>query len=213
MIVDEHGSENAIGVIDGPAHAKQGKKTPGVQRQYCGESGMMDNCVVGQHLIYANNDPTNPFSGCIASDVYLPECWVNDPALMRWPGHIPAGKGCDAPLMTIDMLPTIARLIGGRLPDHKIDGLDISDVILGKSVNSPHAVLWFDYGSNNLEALRSGKWKLELPRRDSSLNGRPGGRGGIPAKYEMLTIAFPSKVACGEPPLAIRLDSQYLGCG
>jgi arylsulfatase len=54
---------------------------------------------------------------------------VREPTLMRWPGHIPAGKVCDAPLMTIDMLPTIARLIGGRLPDHKIDGLDISDVL------------------------------------------------------------------------------------
>ncbi len=113
---------------------------------------------------------------------------VREPTLMRWPGHIPAGKVCDAPLMTIDILPTIARLIGGRLPDHKIDGLDISAVILGESAESPHDVLLFYYGRNNLEALRSGKWKLELPRRYASLNGRPGGRGGKPAKYELLTI-------------------------
>jgi arylsulfatase len=116
---------------------------------------------------------------------------VREPTLMRWPGHVPAGKVCDAPLMTIDMLPTIAHLIGGRLPDHKIDGLDISPLILGKTIASPHEVLWFYYGQNNLEALRSGKWKLELPRRYSSLNGRPGGRGGLPAKYETLTIGDP----------------------
>ena len=61
--MDEYGCENAIGVIDGSAHAKQGDKTPGVQRQWCGESGKIDNCVVGQHLIYTNNDPKNPFSG------------------------------------------------------------------------------------------------------------------------------------------------------
>jgi len=114
---------------------------------------------------------------------------VREPTLMRWPGHIPAGKVCDAPLMTIDMLPTVARLIGGRLPDHKIDGLDISDVIMGKAASSPHEVLYFYYGQNNLEALRSGNWKLELPRRYPSLNGRPGGRGGMPAKYETLTIS------------------------
>jgi SRSO17 transposase len=87
-IVDEYGCENAIGVIDGSAHAKQGDKTPGVQRQWCGESGKIDNCVVGQHLIYTNNDPKNPFSACIASDVYLPESWINDP-LRRKEAHIP----------------------------------------------------------------------------------------------------------------------------
>jgi arylsulfatase A-like enzyme len=116
---------------------------------------------------------------------------VREPTLMRWPGRIPAGTACDAPLMTIDMLPTIARLVGGRLPDHKIDGLDISEVIFGHATNSPHEVLFFYYGANNLEALRSGKWKLELPRHYASLNGRPGGRGGIPAKYETLTIGVP----------------------
>ena len=116
---------------------------------------------------------------------------VREPTLMRWPGHIPAGKTCDAPLMTIDMLPTIARLIGGRLPEHKIDGLDISDVILGRSTQSPHEVLYYYYHVNSLEALRSGKWKLELPRTYQSLNGRPGGHGGKPVRYDMLKVHGP----------------------
>jgi len=87
-IMDEYGCENAIGVIDGSGHAKQGNKTPGVQRQWCGESGKIDNCVVGQHLIYTNNDPKNPFSACIASDLYLPESWIND-LPRRKEAHIP----------------------------------------------------------------------------------------------------------------------------
>lgn len=88
MIVDEYGSENAIGVIDASAHAKQGDKTPGVQRQWCGESGKIDNCVVGQHLIYTNNDPKNPFTACVASDLYLPESWIED-LDRREESHIP----------------------------------------------------------------------------------------------------------------------------
>lgn len=116
---------------------------------------------------------------------------VREPTLMHWPGHVPAGKVCDAPLMTIDILPTVAHVIGARHPDHKIDGLNISEMILGRSTESPHEVLLFYYGSNNLEALRSGKWKLELPWRYPSLNGRPGGRGGMPARYESLTISAP----------------------
>jgi SRSO17 transposase len=38
LVMDRHGCDNGIGVIDASAHAKQGKKTPGVQRQWCGES-------------------------------------------------------------------------------------------------------------------------------------------------------------------------------
>jgi arylsulfatase len=116
---------------------------------------------------------------------------VREPTLMRWPGHVPAGRECDAPLMTIDMLPTIARLIGGKLPEHRIDGLDITDVICGKTDKSPHEVLYFYYHENDLECLRSGKWKLELPRAYQSLDGRPGGKGGMRVPYSTLKVPSP----------------------
>jgi SRSO17 transposase len=78
LIMDEHASSQAVGVIDASAHAKQGNKTPGVQRQWCGESGKIDNCVVGQHLLYTDNHPGNPFSCLLASDLYLPRSWDQD---------------------------------------------------------------------------------------------------------------------------------------
>ena len=78
LVMDHHGTEEAIGVIDASAHAKQGKKTPGVKRQWCGELGKRENCVVGQHLLYTDNDADNPFSCVVASDLYLPEDWSND---------------------------------------------------------------------------------------------------------------------------------------
>ena len=37
--------------------------------------------------------------------------------LMWWPGTIPAGSVCSTPAMTIDVLPTVAELIGAKLPD------------------------------------------------------------------------------------------------
>ena len=80
LVMDRHGSEHAIGVIDASAHAKQGEKTPGVKRQWCGERGKKDNCVVGQHLLYTDNDPHNPFTCVVASDLFLPEDWANDRA-------------------------------------------------------------------------------------------------------------------------------------
>lgn len=51
QVMDRHGCARAIGVLDACGHAKQGRMTPGVSRQWCGESGKIDNCVVGQHLL------------------------------------------------------------------------------------------------------------------------------------------------------------------
>lgn len=78
LVADEHAASGALGVIDASGHAKQGDKTPGVQRQYCGETGKIDNCVVGQHLLYTDNDPANPFCCMLASDLFLPEGWSED---------------------------------------------------------------------------------------------------------------------------------------
>ena len=92
---------------------------------------------------------------------------------MRWPGHIPAGKICDAPLMTIDMLPTIAALIGGKLPEHKIDGLDISDVICGKTrqVAARSALLLLPRERPRMPAQRQMEagTAAELPRSTAGL--------------------------------------------
>lgn len=77
-VMDRHAREAGLGVIDASSHRKQGDKTPGVQRQWCGEVGKKENCVVGQHLLYSDNHPTNPFNCVIASDLFLPESWAHD---------------------------------------------------------------------------------------------------------------------------------------
>jgi SRSO17 transposase len=78
VVMDRHACERAIGVFDACGHAKQGRMTPGVRRQWCGETGKVDNCVVGQHLLYSDNHPTNPFNCGLASDLFLPEEWEKD---------------------------------------------------------------------------------------------------------------------------------------
>jgi len=78
QVAEEHDMEHAIGVFDGSGHVKQGTKTPGVQRQWCGEVGKKENCVIGHHLLYTDNHPTNPFSCVLASDLYLPKSWADD---------------------------------------------------------------------------------------------------------------------------------------
>ncbi len=94
--------------------------------------------------------------------------------------------------MTIDLLPTIANLIGAKLPAHTIDGLDIWPLLSGDSAaKSPHQNLYHYYADNELQAVSSGPYKLYLPHTYRTLGGRPGGTGGTPTNYEQRTITRP----------------------
>lgn len=111
-----------------------------------------------------------------------------EPTVMWWPGKIPAGTKCQEPAMTIDILPTVAELIGAELPDHKIDGKNIWPLLAGEEgASSPHEAYYFYYG-NQLQAMRMGKWKLHFPHAYRSLNGRRGGTGGTPVAYSQNRI-------------------------
>ena len=110
--------------------------------------------------------------------------------LMWWPGKIPANSVCHEPAMTIDLLPTIAHLIGAKLPEHKIDGKNIWTLMKNsKRTKSPQEAYYFYYG-NQLQAVRSGKWKLHFPHGYRTMAGRPGGKGGIPTNYSQAKIGL-----------------------
>lgn len=66
---DAPGPLGVIGLIDETGTAKKGDKTPGVQRQYCGRTGKIDNCIVTVHLAYLHGD----FKTLIDSDLFLPK--------------------------------------------------------------------------------------------------------------------------------------------
>ena len=110
---------------------------------------------------------------------------VRVPCVMRWPGVIPAESVCREPVMTIDLLPTVAHLLQVPLPEHPIDGRDIGALLRGEpGARTPHEALFFYYHQNHLEAMRSGKWKLHFPHGYRSMYGRAPGRGGLPGKYD-----------------------------
>lgn len=108
---------------------------------------------------------------------------VRVPMVARWPGHVPAGAVCNQPAMTIDLLPTLAALIGAEPLSSPIDGRNIWPLMTARpGAVSPHDALLFYYNQNDLEAVRSGPWKLVLPHEYRSLTGQPG-RDGKPAGY------------------------------
>jgi SRSO17 transposase len=63
-----------IGVIDETATVKKGTKTPGVHRQYCGERGKLENCIVTVHLGVVRG----LFKTLIDAALFLPRAWSED---------------------------------------------------------------------------------------------------------------------------------------
>jgi N-acetylgalactosamine-6-sulfatase len=110
-----------------------------------------------------------PFRGRKRS---LYEGGVRTPGIAWWPGHVPAGRvENEAVVAGVDWLPTICRLAGATVPaDHRLDGEDTSDVLLGKSRPRGKPLVWEwrfrvlgePFHHSPMLAIREGPWKLLL---------------------------------------------------
>ncbi|MBI3412167.1 MAG: IS701 family transposase [Planctomycetes bacterium] len=76
IVARDHEDPKAIGIIDDSGHPKSGKKTPGVQWQYCGRLGKTANCVVTVQLAFSSYDTR--FRTMLDTELFLPESWSND---------------------------------------------------------------------------------------------------------------------------------------
>lgn len=87
------------------------------------------------------------------------------PCLMRWPKIIPAGSVSNELSSAIDILPTLAEVVGGSMPvDRIIDGKSILPIMRGDDgATTPHEAFFY-YMMLRLEAVRSGKWKLHVAK-------------------------------------------------
>jgi SRSO17 transposase len=79
IVAREHAHPQAIGIVDESGNPKKGQHTAGVQRQWCGNTGKRDNCVVGVHLGYVAGD----FHCLLDSTLYLPQTWTDDSVRRR----------------------------------------------------------------------------------------------------------------------------------
>src|SRR5262249_6898014 len=69
--VDDADDLGTVGIVDETATPKKGDKTPGVQRQWCGRLGKVENCLVSVHLGVARGS----YKTLIDFDLFLPEQW------------------------------------------------------------------------------------------------------------------------------------------
>lgn len=112
---------------------------------------------------------------------------IRVPAIFTWPGKIPACTVQNQSAMTIDILPTLAKLTGSPLPKLKIDGSDIWSLVMGeKGSLKPYFAY---YNTNELQAVIYGKWKLVFPHTYRTIPvGTELRDDGIPVKYAHIKL-------------------------
>jgi arylsulfatase A len=151
------------------------------------DNGLDDNTLV---IFTSDNGPWLSYGNHGGSPGRLREgkgtTWeggVRVPFIARWTGHIPAGTTCREPAMTIDIVPTVARLTGAKLPELPLDGKDIWPLLASQpGAKSPQEAYYF-YWNRQLQAVRSGRWKLHLPHNYRTMGEGPVGANGQPAPY------------------------------
>lgn len=135
------------------------------------ELGLEENTLV----IFTNDNggPTDenasgnyPLSGVKGTQL---EGGIRVPALVSWPGHLPAGTDYDLPLSTLDLLPTFVRLGGGDPAKIAgLDGVDMLPYLRGENRARPHETLHWKMETRG--AIREGDWKLlRYPDRPAEL--------------------------------------------
>ena len=115
---------------------------------------------------------------------------VRVPTIMKWPKVIKGGTISNKIAATIDIFPTIAKIVSEKLPNHTIDGVDISGILEGNINSNPRNHLYFYYGKNNLEAIRKDNWKLVFPHKSRSYKNVLPKNDGHPGKYSQIITDY-----------------------
>ena len=132
-------------------------------RQAVEEAGLRDDTLI---VFLSDNGPARmgsakPLSG---GKYVTMEGGHRVPGIFHWPDHYPAGQVSNAMITSMDLLPLFCHVAGVDLPsDRKFDGENISDLLQGKTRQSPHENFYY-YNGLNLQAVRNETWKLHLPR-------------------------------------------------
>jgi arylsulfatase A-like enzyme len=100
----------------------------------------------------------------------LYEGGIRAPMIVRWPGHVPAGKESDVPWASYDFLPTCAELADVKIPAGvKADGLSVLSALLGGAGPKREYLYWELHEPNFRQALRAGDWKVIRPAANKPL--------------------------------------------
>lgn len=136
---------------------------------------------------------------------------VHVPFVVSWPGHLPAGKVYDKPVIQLDVLPTAlaaASVTAATGADQTLDGVDLVPFLTGANPGAPHDVLYWRMGDQM--AVRRGDWKLV--RYDRTADGAAGRNVGVTdARLYNLAddIGESRDLAAEKPELASELQGLW----
>src|SRR6266446_1752906 len=162
IVARDHEDPKAIGIIDDSGHPKSGKKTPGVQWQYCGRLGKTANCVVTVQLAFSSFDTR--FRTMLDTELFLPESWSNDRERCRQAG-IPD-----------DLVYRPKHIIALELLDRaEANGVHLEWIT---------ADIWYSQKADFLAGLeqRHRRYVVEIPRNLQGWLYQPGTKPRYPAR-------------------------------
>jgi arylsulfatase A-like enzyme len=131
------------------------------------------------------------------------------PTIAWWPGKIAAGSVSDTVAGTIDLLPTAVAVAGGTLPaEPKIDGRDISPLLLGKTTEAAREAHFY-FSNFQLQAVRQGPWKLAITPQQGGLGNKiPEDATDAPRLYNLdREIGEKTNVAAQHPEIVAKLKT------
>jgi arylsulfatase len=152
------------------------------------ELKVRDNTIViwmsenGPEEIYPHHGTAGPWRGTYFTAL---EGSLRTPFLIRWPSKIKSGAVHNEIMHITDLYPTIARIVGAKLPsDRIIDGVDQLDFLLGAAEKSAREGFPV-YNGDTLQAYKWRNWKLHFFTQKTmrSVIERP----GMPRLYNLLT--------------------------
>ena len=134
---------------------------------------------------------------------------VRVPLIAVWPGHIAPDTKSDALISLMDLYPSIAAILGRPYPaDAGHDGMNLENVLLGKTQTSPRTSLVVD-GIGNVVALRDGDWKF-IPKNADTSSGI--GSGADPRDKRFADALVPEDMLINladDPAETTNLAAKY----
>jgi arylsulfatase A-like enzyme len=133
------------------------------------EMGVADNTIV---IFTSDNGPTkNEYAQPLRGTKYVSfEGGHCVPLIVRWPQRISAGRECAAQVHAMDLFPTLSEAIQVPLPNDRVyDGASLMPLLEGDRWQRPATTPFYYYNCENLQAVRSGDWKLHLPRAEEQI--------------------------------------------
>ncbi|MCH1409554.1 MAG: sulfatase [Verrucomicrobiales bacterium] len=150
------------------------------------EAGIADNTIV---IFTSDNGPTeNEYAEPYRGTKYVTfEGGHRVPFILHWPARIQEGSISEANINAMDLFPTLSEIIEAPMPtDRTYDGESLMPLLAGGDLKREASEPFYFYNCENLQAVRSGEWKLHLPRSKEQLPFWQGKKGISDLKQPVL---------------------------